>query len=108
MRARLTAAAAIVVAAATACTTQSAVTRREVVVKFSADATQAQHDAARAACSGLPRTTPEPAPSNAGRAGRLNDVRFRVDLASDAQLNALYKCLVRQPGVIGVDIPAVQ
>lgn len=93
---------------AVGCSGQSALTFREVVVKFAPSATPEQHRAARAACDGLPHTSPEPIPSNAGKAARLNDVRFRVDQASDAELNALYQCLIRQPGVIGVDIPATQ
>jgi len=79
---------------------------REVVVTFRPTATQAQHDAARAACAtAAGRTTPEPAPTSTLPATRLNDVRFRVDEANDPELAQLYDCLRRQPGVLGIDLP---
>lgn len=80
-------------------------TAREVVVSFDRVATQGQHDAARRACSGLPRTSPEPAPRSTLAAGRAGDVRFRVDRADDADLARLFDCLGRQPGVRGVSPP---
>lgn len=79
--------------------------RREVVVHFDPAAPQAQHDAARSACTGLPGASAEPRPTSTLPSVRAADVRFRVDSASDAQLAALYRCLARQPGVVGVDIP---
>lgn len=80
--------------------------RREVVVVFGQDSTQAQHRAARAACSGLPNASPEPLPTSTRYVSeRLSDVRFRVDKASDGQISDLYNCLRKQPGVVGVNIP---
>lgn len=80
--------------------------QREVVVRFALSATPAQHDAARRACSGLPNAAVEPAPRSTLRSVQLNDVRFRVDRASTADLARLYDCLRRQPGVVGVQIPS--
>ena len=83
------------------------ITKREVVVHFGPDATSAQHLAARAACTGLPHASPEPLPGGTRLSQRLNDVRFRVDNASDRELLNLYTCLQKQPGVVGVDIPSI-
>jgi hypothetical protein len=85
------------------------ITKREVVVHFGPDAPRAQHVAARQACAGLPHTSPEPMPTGTLRLSqRVTDVRFRVDDANDRELLALYNCLQKQPGVVGVDIPSVQ
>ena len=80
--------------------------QREVVVTFARGATQAQHDAARTACTGvIARSTPVPKPTSTLASVRLHDVRFRVDSANDGELAQLYDCLRRQPGVLGVDLP---
>lgn len=80
--------------------------QREVVVTFRPDASQAQHDSARTACTGVvSRSTPEPKPTSTLASVRLNDVRFRVDSANDGELAALYECLRHQPGVLGVNLP---
>ena len=80
--------------------------KREVVVHFTSGATAAQHTAARAACTGAaPRTSPEPIVHNHFASSRIDDVRFRVDRASDNDLAKLYNCLGKQPGVLGVSDP---
>lgn len=80
--------------------------QREVVVTFKPSATPAQHDAARAACTGVvTRSTPVPKPTSTLRSVQLADVRFRVDSANDAELAQLYDCLRRQPGVLGINLP---
>src|SRR5437764_7719877 len=82
-------------------------TRRELVVHFNTSATAADHASARTACaSAAPHASPEPAPSASSRGVQpVNDVRFRVDHASDRDLNELLQCLRRQPGVAGFDLP---
>lgn len=79
--------------------------QREVVVIFGAGATQAEHVAAQRNCSGFPEASPEPIAPSQYASTNANNVRFRVDGASDAQLAALYGCLQKQKGVIGVNIP---
>ncbi len=79
--------------------------QRELVVHFEPGATQEQHVAAREACTGIPNTSPEPIDSSTTKAGRLNNVRFRIDDASQRDLSRLTECLSRQPGVRGIDIP---
>lgn len=82
-------------------------TRRELVVHFDSSATAADHDAARTACAtAAPHASPEPAPSASARGvSPAYDVRFRVDHASDRDINQLAQCLRRQRGVLGIDIP---
>lgn len=80
--------------------------QREVVVTFKPRATQAEHDAARAACTGVvARSTPVPKPTSTLRSVQLHDVRFRVDSANDGELAQLYECLRHQPGVLGINLP---
>ena len=83
------------------------ISRRELVVHFDTSATAADHDAARTACAtAAPHASPEPAPSASSRGVQpVNDVRFRVDHASDRDLNVLLQCLRRQRGVVGFDLP---
>ena len=81
--------------------------RREAVVHFDQSATAADHRAARVACAdSAPHVSPEPAPSASTRGvSPAYDVRFRIDHASDRDLNQLDQCLMHQHGVLGVDIP---
>jgi len=86
---------------------KAALNRRELVVHFAPTATGAQHDAARTACAtAAPHASPEPSPTTtSSRVAPAQDVRFRVDRASDRDLNQLLQCLRRQPGVVGFDLP---
>ncbi len=78
---------------------------REVVAQFDHSAPRAQRDAVRQACGDLPAVDVVPPGPGTLRSIQLNDVRFRVDNASPAQLNALYQCLRVQPGVVGFRSP---
>src|SRR4051794_21953577 len=77
-------------------------TRRELVVHFDPSATAADHAAARTACAdAAPHASPLPAPSPSSRGVQpANDVRFRVDHASDRDLNQLLQCLRAHRGVV--------
>lgn len=83
----------------------TALREREVVVYFDHSASQADHDKARAACSGIPNVSPEPVSSSKYKSDRVADVRFRIDNADDGDLADLYDCLRHQRGVVGVNIP---
>jgi len=85
----------------------AAFNRRELVVHFAPSATASQHDTARSACAtAAPHASPEPAPTaTTSRAAPANDVRFRVDNASDRDVNQLLQCLRKQPGVVGFELP---
>ena len=78
---------------------------QELVVYFNTTATQGQRVAVLHNCTGYPNASPEPLPpANANAADELYEVRFRVDKASDYQLNQVTECVDRQPGVVGTDI----
>jgi hypothetical protein len=78
---------------------------REVVVHFAPTASQAVHLAAERHCHGYPGVVPEPFKYSKLPSSQAFDVRYRVDRASDYELNRLYVCLSAQPGVVGVDMP---
>ena len=81
--------------------------RREAVVHFDDSATAADHNRVREACAtAAPHASPEPAPSASTRGvSPAYDVRFRIDHASDRDVNQLEQCLRKQHGVVGIDIP---
>jgi hypothetical protein len=76
--------------------------QRELIVQFDVGATAEQHEQVRAACNGFAGTTLEPRPTSTLESVRLNDVRYRVDRADDAQLARIEACLSRFPFVRGV------
>lgn len=79
---------------------------REVVVVFKPGATEVDRDRVRTACAGAsPHASPEPEGAGSLKSSRVNDVRFRVDKADNAELNKLYTCLTADPSVRGVDLP---
>lgn len=76
--------------------------RRVVVVTMEQDSDQADRQALKDACGGLPGISVvedrgDPDPRLQGRFG----VRFRVAGTTDAELSALYSCINRQGGVRG-------
>lgn len=108
MRARVVITTAITVGAivgVSGCNT-SALTKQEVVVYFTANATEAEHVAALHACAhSAPDVTAEPIINSTLPANEVGNVRFRVDHADDKDIALLTECLHKQPGVEGYDIP---
>ena len=95
---------AVLVVVLTGC--NASLNKREIVVHFKSTATEEQHAAARDACAtASPHASPEPIVHNSYATTRIDDIRFRVDKASDYDLNRLYQCLSKQPGVVGVSDP---
>jgi len=95
---------AVFLVALTGC--NAALDKREVVVHFKSTATAEQHAAARDACAdAAPHASPEPIVHNSFATTKIADIRFRVDKANDGDLAQLYKCLAKQPGVVGVSDP---
>ena len=90
-----------------ACNT-SAFTKRELVVEFSADTTDATRQADRADCLDVaPHVVPEPLPaaSDKFQSDLDNDIRYRIDHADDNDLSKLQQCLRGKPGVQGFEYP---
>lgn len=79
--------------------------QREAVVHFQPGTPDSVRTQVRAACSHMPQATPEPLPTDGKASDKLNDVRYRIDRASDRQVIALENCLGRFRSVQGVDIP---
>jgi len=76
--------------------------QQEVVVAFKPGSTQADHLRVYNACRGLAGIDPEPLVTNSKYQATLaNNVRYRVDHASNIELQALYTCLGKDPSVVG-------
>lgn len=79
--------------------------QREAVVHFQPGTPQSVRTQVRAGCSHLPQAVPEAMPTDNKASDELNDVRYRIDKASDGQIVALERCLGKFHSVAGVDIP---
>lgn len=79
--------------------------QREAVVHFQTGTPESVRAQVRSACSHVPRAIPEPLPTDNKASDELNDVRYRIDKASDGQVTALEQCLGKFRSVAGVDIP---
>jgi len=79
---------------------------QEVVVVFKSGATAADHARVYAECRAFPGVSPEPLVTKSKYAATLqNNVRYRVDHATNYQLAQLYACLGKDPSVIGYKPP---
>jgi len=107
-RRRLTAAGTAVVVAAVAlagCSQfDAALGQRQAVVTFRPNTPVSQRLAVRSACGKLPEVTAPPVPSNLNSPYALQQLTFRVDHASDADVARLEKCLAKFPSVVGVTL----
>ena len=105
---RLTAAGtAVVVAAVTlaGCSQfDAALGQRQAVVTFRPNTPVSQRLAVRSACGKLPDVTAPPVPSNLNSPYALQQLTFRVDHASDADIARLEKCLAKFPSVVGITL----
>lgn len=84
----------------------SAFTKRELVVDFTQNATQAEHKAALDACAHVDaKASPEPFSTTGPAADTVGNVRFRIDHADDKDIATVESCFENKPGVAGFDIP---
>ena len=77
--------------------------QQEAVVQFQPQTPNSVRLKVRAACSHLPNAVPEPLPTDHLASDVLNDVRYRVNNASDGDLARLQKCLEKFPAVAGIE-----
>jgi hypothetical protein len=77
--------------------------KQEAVVHFQPQTSNSARLKVRAACSHVPQAVPEPLPTDHLAADTMNDVRYRVDHASDGDLAKLQQCLQRFPSVVGIE-----
>jgi hypothetical protein len=105
-RRRLAGAGLVLAAAALAGCSQfnSALGHRQAVVSFRPDTTVSQRLAVRSACAKLPAVTAQPLPSNLNSRYALQQLTFRIDHATDAEVARLETCLAKFPAVAGVTL----
>ena len=82
----------------------SALGQRQAVVTFNPGTTVTQRLAVRTACAKTPNVTPQPLPSNMNSPYALQQVVYRVNQASDADIALLETCLSKFPSVAGVTL----
>jgi len=107
----LTAAGAAVVAATVAALVlagcsqfDAALGQRQAVVTFRPDTPVSQRLAVRSACGKVPEVKAQPVPSDLNSPYALQQLTFRIDHASNADVARLEKCLARFPSVVGVTL----
>jgi hypothetical protein len=82
----------------------AALGQRQAVVTFRPNTPVSQRLAVRSACGKLPEVTAPPVPSNLNSPYALQQLTFRVDHASDADIARLEKCLAKFPSVAGLTL----
>jgi len=82
----------------------AALGQRQAIVTFKPGTTVAQRMAVRAACAKTPNVTPQPLPSNMNSPYSLEQVIYRINQASNADVALLEKCLAKFPSVAGVSL----
>ncbi len=80
----------------------AALGQRQAVVSFQPGTPVPQRLAVRSACAKVPAVTAQPLPSNLNSPYALQQLTFRIDHASDAEVAQLETCLAKFPSVVGV------
>lgn len=89
-------------ALASGCRQTANLSKQEVVVTFAVDATPADHARVWALCQHVDGAVPEPLVTKSKYPATLRfNVRYRVDHATNFQLQQLYDCLKQDPTVLG-------
>jgi hypothetical protein len=97
--------AAVTVAALTGCSQfDAALGQRQAVVSFRPGTSLSQRLAVRSTCAKVPAVKAQPLPSDLNSPYALQQLTFRVDHASDADIAQLEKCLARFPAVVGITL----
>jgi hypothetical protein len=85
-----------------ACKQTSGLSRQEIVVVFKPTATAADHSRVWELCRNVDGVAAEPLVTTSKYPSVLrSNVRFRVDHATNLQLQRLYACLGKDPSVVG-------
>src|SRR5207302_11415517 len=110
-RRRLTAAGVAVVAAAVAAVAlagcsqfDAALGQRQAVVTFRPNTPVSQRLAVRSACGKIPDVRAQPVPSNLDSPYALQQLIFRVDHATNADIAWLEACVARCPSLFGLTV----
>jgi hypothetical protein len=98
-------AAVVAAVALTGCSQfDAALGQRQAVVTFRPDTPVSQRLTVRSACGKVPDVRAQPVPSNLNSPYALQQLTFRVDHASDADIARLEKCLAKFPSVVGITL----
>jgi len=105
-RRRLAGAGLVLAAAALAGCSQfnAALGQRQAVVSFRPDTTVSERLAVRSACAKLPAVTAQPLPADLNSPYALQQLTFRIDHATNAEVARLETCLAKFPVVAGVTL----
>ena len=88
--------------ALTGCRQTASLSKQEIVVQFTTGATAADHARVWTLCQHIDNVDPEPLVTKSKYpATLLYNVRFRVDHASNMELQQLFDCLKQDPTVSG-------
>jgi hypothetical protein len=102
-RGRLAGAGLVLAAALAGCSQfNAALGQRQAIVSFQPGTTVSQRLAVRSGCARLPAVTAQPLPSDLHSPYALQQLTFRIDKATDAQVARLETCLAKYPVVAGV------
>jgi hypothetical protein len=86
----------------TGCRQTASLSQQEVVVAFTLTATEADHARVWALCQHVDGAVPEPLVTKSKYPATLrSNVRFRVDKATNYQLQQLFNCLKQDQSVTG-------
>ena len=80
----------------------AALGQRQAVVSFRDGTPVPQRLTVRSTCAKVPAVTAQPLPSDLSSPYALQQLTFRIDHASDADVAQLEKCLAKFPSVAGV------
>jgi hypothetical protein len=82
----------------------AALGQRQAVVSFRPGTAVSQRLAVRSACAKLPAVTAQPLPADLNSPYALQQLTFRIDHATNAEVARLETCLARFPVVAGVTL----
>ena len=82
----------------------AALGQRQAIVTFQAHTPVSQRLAVRSACAKVPAVAAQPLPPDLNSPYALQQLTFRIDHASNADVARLEKCLARFPSVVGVTL----
>jgi hypothetical protein len=105
MTAAGTTAAAVALAALAGCSQfNAALGQRQAVVSFRPDTPLSQRLAVRSTCAKVPAVKAQPLPSDLNSPYALQQVTYRIDHATNADIARLQTCLDKFPAVAGVTL----
>ena len=96
--------AAVAVALAGCSQFDAALGQRQAVVAFKPGTPVSQRLAVRSTCAKVPAVKAQPLPSDLNSPYALQQVTFRIDHATDADIARLETCLTKFPAVVGITL----